>query len=189
MFENLFIVDPTKREKESSFFLELQRLQLYQYAIFIVVVSLWFTITPSVNIWIAFYFAAAFFVIETIFCTATEAHFESIVFSTPEQFILNVLCVSMIAPYFNHFFIFLPRWIRALVAAPLFIWTLEIVEGHLLIMTFGYNRAWQYQGDDVLFNGTIKISYAPLWIGMSLGFFYFVGDWIDSMEMIAFTKR
>lgn len=183
MFRNLFAVDPSKKAKESSFLRELQRLQWYQYAIFVVVVLLWLAITPFANIWIAFYFAAAFFVIETIFCTASEAYFESVVFSTPEQFIVNILCVPILLPHFNHFFIFLPQWIRALLS-PLFIWTLEIVEGHLLIMTFGYNRAWQYQGHDALFNGTIKISYAPFWIGMTFGFFYFVGDWIDSMETI-----
>ncbi len=184
---DLLSVDKNKRAKESSFIQELRDLPLYKWPIMIIIIAMWIAVTPWNNIVVATYFASAFFCIETVFCTVTESHFEHIVWSTPEQFIINMLFIPILLPMFNYPLQSSPDWLKAMLS-PLFIWILEIYEGYFLILLFGYNRAWQYYGKDALFNGTIKLSYAPFWIVMAYAFFYFVPDMIDSMEPILFTK-
>ena len=180
---DLLTVDRNKRAKGSSFIKELKGLPLYKWPILIITITIWAAITPFNNIVIATYFASAFFFIETIFCTVTESQFESIVWSTPEQFIINILFIPILLPMFNYPLQSISVLMKASLT-PIFIWILEICEGYFLILLFGYNRAWQYYGKDALFNGTIKLSYAPFWIAMSYGFLYFVPGMIDSMELI-----
>ena len=181
---DLFI-DETKKPKTSSFINEVRNLSRYAWAIIVVVFGVWFMITPYRNMVIAMYFASAFYVIETAFCTVTDGGMQAIVMSTPEQFIVNILFVSILLPAFNCPLMSLPHWQRAMLTT-VFIWLLEIVEGYFLIFLFGYNRAWKYYGKDALFNGTIKLSYVPLWILLGFGYFYFVGDMIDSMQNVLF---
>mmetsp|Transcript_74697 Transcript_74697/g.67167 ORF Transcript_74697/g.67167 Transcript_74697/m.67167 type:complete len:193 (-) Transcript_74697:41-619(-) len=180
-------VDKNKKAKESSFIAELRALPLYKWPIIMIVFAVWFAITPYDNIIIATYFASAFFFIETAFCTITESKFNFIVWSTPEQFIINVLFISMLLPTIHYPFQSLPLWTKALLS-PIFIWILEICEGYFLIFLFNYNRAWQYFGSDAFFNGTIKLGYAPFWVAMSYGFFYFVPEMIHAMQpLILYT--
>ena len=176
-------VDTNKKPKESSFIKELRDLPLYKWPIIIAIFVVWFIITPFDNIIIATYFASAFFFIETIFCTVTEPRFDYIIWSTPEQFIINILFIPMLLPTIHDPFRSLPIWSKALLS-PIFIWILEICEGYFLIFLFKYNRAWQYFGSDAFLNGTIKLSYAPFWMAMSYGFVYFVPEMIDSMKAL-----
>ncbi|KAJ3112579.1 hypothetical protein HDU96_004394 [Phlyctochytrium bullatum] len=57
--------------------------------------------------------------------------------------------------------------LRAL-TVPLLIWTLEIVEGYILIFLYGYNPAWHYYGDDALFHGNVKLSYWKYWLPLGV---------------------
>jgi hypothetical protein len=67
------------------------------------------------------------------------------------------------------------------IGTPLFIWILEIIEGHCLMGLFGYCRAWQYCGKDAWFNGTIKLSYYPHWFAIGLVCSVFFDDLFDQM--------
>ena len=178
-----------KKAKEGSFLNELKQLVWYQWIFLLVLLSLWIYMTPIRNIQISIYCASAFYIIETIFCTAklvksikSLKSLKLIVFSTPEQFIINVLFIPYLLPWFSNTFEFL-GWIRYILT-PIFIWILEIVGGYALIATFGYNRAWQYNGKDALFDGNIKLSYFPLWITMGFGFYFSIDDMIKSMHFI-----
>ena len=172
-----------RKPKQSSFIKELQKLSWHKWSILVAVFCIWLMITPYQNIACATYFSSAFIVVETVFCSVTEGRCQRIILSTPEQFIANILFVPTILPEFNYLFSSFPHWERGILLL-LFCWVLEIIEGNFLIFVFRYNRAWQYEGSDAFFNGTIKLSYAPIWILFGLGAYFCFGRLIDSMHPV-----
>lgn len=51
---------------------------------------------------------------------------------------------------------------------PINIWVLEVIEGYILILLYGYNPAWTYYGSDVFFSGNVKLGYFKFWLPMGV---------------------
>eukprot|EP01084_Bolivina_argentea_P220310 373392_1 len=183
---NLVTVDKNKKawhglKRQGSFIKEVKCLSWNKWSILIVAFLFWTINTPKQNIIVSTYIASAFYVIETLFCSILW-NFQ---FSTAEQFLINILVLPYLWPLFHNPLSEYSLWIRVILT-PLFIWILEIIEGYLLIILFGYNRAWTYYGKDSFFHGAIKLSYFPLWLVIGFTYSYFGGDVIYSMEIICF---
>lgn len=58
-----------------------------------------------------------------------------------------------------------------LILFPLNSWLIEVIEGYFLMHIFGYNPAWTYHGDYILFHGNIKLTYYPP--------FFIIGLWME----------
>ena len=86
---------------------------------------------------------------------------------TIAQFLANVLLLPF---FFTLYPLLLNSSVLRVILFPLFIWSLEIIEGYVLIFMFGKNIAWTYSGKDAFFNGNIKLGYFKLWL--ILGVFY-----------------
>ena len=83
--------------------------------------------------------------------------------TTWTQFAVNI----MFLPHALRAYVMMTVGNRVAVALffPLFVWAVEIVEGHYLIALFGHNPAWYYYGADARLRGTIKLSYVWYWLG------------------------
>ncbi|KAJ3012813.1 hypothetical protein HKX48_006070 [Thoreauomyces humboldtii] len=80
--------------------------------------------------------------------------------TTWQQFCVNIIFTPLILDIYMNL---VPTWWLRVALYPINIWLLEIVEGYFLTYLYGYNPAWSYRGNDALFDGNIKLSYAPFW--------------------------
>eukprot|EP00405_Crypthecodinium_cohnii_P044186 CAMPEP_0206569440 /NCGR_PEP_ID=MMETSP0325_2-20121206/26440_1 /ASSEMBLY_ACC=CAM_ASM_000347 /TAXON_ID=2866 /ORGANISM="Crypthecodinium cohnii, Strain Seligo" /LENGTH=231 /DNA_ID=CAMNT_0054073031 /DNA_START=73 /DNA_END=765 /DNA_ORIENTATION=+ len=55
----------------------------------------------------------------------------------------------------------------AILAFPLNVWLLEVVQGYFIIWLYGHNVAWNYLDyDDSYFHGAARLGHAPCWVGL-----------------------
>jgi hypothetical protein len=151
--------------------------------VWIFFLSIWFAYS-GINAKVrGFIGATTFTLIEYTFYTLTyELPDGTVVFSpgdprcrkghtTPHQWFVNVLCL----PFFlDEYFRLMPQTIVRALCWPLNIWSLEIVEGLLLILTYGYNPAWEYYGPGAYVFGTIQLNYWKFWLPMGFAI-HFIG--------------
>jgi hypothetical protein len=73
--------------------------------------------------------------------------------------------------------------------APIYIWTVEIVEGYLIMFLFdGKNIAWEYSGSDALFDGNIKIAHCKLWWVLGAGMYATTSSTLCSVAVEAVSR-
>ena len=84
-------------------------------------------------------------------------------FTTLTQFVGNVYLLPFFI--FQYRKLFNLKW--RLLLMPINFWLYEIVLGYYLIFLFGYNPAWEYEGDFTLFSNNIRLDY--------MGYFWALG--------------
>jgi hypothetical protein len=95
-------------------------------------------------------------------------------FTTVEQFMMNVLYMPLLTDGYRGL---IGSPLLRVILSPFNIWTLEIVEGVLLMMMYGYNPAWDYSDrPDGYLNGLIKKGHWSLWVllGILMEVAYFI---------------
>uniref|UniRef100_A0A0G4F1D6 Uncharacterized protein n=1 Tax=Chromera velia CCMP2878 TaxID=1169474 RepID=A0A0G4F1D6_9ALVE len=172
----------------SGFPAALRRLSIGGWFLIALLWSLWLISVPLYDKAVALWFALAFMGVETTFTFLTDG-FEKCG-STPEQFFVNLFYLPLLLPPFW-------AWMREVsgrwgtfglaLQTPVFIWILEIVEGYSRIGLFGYCRAWQYNGRDAFFHGTVKLSFYPLWAAFGFITATVCGDFIAAMQGVTWA--
>ena len=175
--------------RSSSFQTEIEKLisgSPRKAICLLLVLCYWLIAVPSMNKLVGVVFASVFSVCEYWFVRLDISPdpnnpVESLnCYTTPEQWFAHAFWFPILYPIYR--FIVPQYWIQFSIInfdinmnlcspslAFLFAWVLEILEGYCLIFLFGFNRAWQYFGNDAFFDGTIKLGHGVFWI--ILGFF------------------
>ena len=126
--------------------------------------------------------------IEWFFCLLTDGHGHT----TKEQWLANIAYLPFgflpflggslasnahaLSPRYAFDLFALPASLSALVAFPLLVYGLEIVEGYtMMFFNRGVNPAWDYTGNaDMLCHGNIRLKYWPLWVLLGVAVRFFV---------------
>ena len=104
-------------------------------------------------------------------------------FTTPHQFIMNVLMMPFFFPLFYRYITYIPLRLTLFPIPP---WVIELVEGYYLKLIYGYNPAWTYEGDLAFFDGNIKLTYYPPFfvIGMWMELGFFMTNFMNGLNII-----
>jgi len=155
----------------------LGKLSAWQWVSFSVLFMLWWSFTTTQMKWIAVLFATLYSVIEWNFYRFSTDHMDGTTtlswtpvkagFTTVEQWIMNVLYIPVLVFGFRAL---VPYPLLRIILSPFNVWTLEIVEGSILMVFYrGVNPAWDYSDKpDGCLNGLIKIGHWRFWVGLGI---------------------
>jgi hypothetical protein len=110
---------------------------------------------------ISIIYACGFAIIETSLRQYIHYYFKkhsTHLYTTPHQFILTMIWTPMLLLHKN-----IKYPIIKCLLFPINIYLCEIIGGNIMFYFFNY-RAWYYYDRYAFFNGTITLSFYPLWI-------------------------